>query len=192
MGWVIQDQSGSTQIWHNGDVSNFHSNLLLLPEQHIGIVMLINVGGFFNSTALNIPIEGVAAILLGDSLTASINPPLAVTSQMMMLAALLMPGLWIVGSYLSIRRWQRRGELPPHGISRFWRLYLPLAIDFCPVALAWIIVPAQFHTPMETIALFAPDAFVVIVTLTALSLGWAMTRTVLTLHPRRVMKQASS
>ncbi|NTW99736.1 MAG: beta-lactamase family protein [Geobacteraceae bacterium] len=192
MGWVIQGQPGLTKIWHNGDVSNFHSNLLLLPDQHIGIVMLINVGGFFSSSALNIPIEGVAAILLGDSLTVSTNPPLTVISQVMLVAALLIPILWIVWSYRSIRRWQSRGELPPHGISRFWRLYLPLAIDFCPVVLAWIIVPAQFHAPMETIALFAPDVFVVIVTLTTLSFGWALARTILTLHPRRLMKQVSS
>jgi hypothetical protein len=191
MGWVIQGQSGSTKIWHDGDISNFHSNLLLLPEQHIGIVMLINVGGFFNSAALNVPIEGVAAILLGDSLSASTNPPVTVVPQVLLLATLLIPVLWIIGSYFSIGRWHQRGELPPHGIRRFWRLYLPLAIDFCPMVLAWIIVPAQFHTPMETIALFAPDVFVVIVMLTALSVGWAMARAVLTLRSRRVMKSAS-
>ncbi len=110
----------------------------------------------------------------------------------MMLAILLIPILWIAGSYLSIRRWQHRGELPPYGIRRFWRLYLPLAIDLCPVGIAWIILPAQFHTPIETIALFAPDVFIVIVTLTALSIGWAMARTFLTLHPRRLTKHASS
>ncbi|MEO8395353.1 MAG: hypothetical protein ABI700_20325, partial [Chloroflexota bacterium] len=104
---------------------------------------------------------------------------------------LFIPILWIVGSYLSIMRWQQRGELPPHGIRRFWRLYLPLAIDLFPVALAWVILPSQFHTPMETIALFAPDAYVVIVTITALSLSWAVTRTFLTLRPRHLMNHAS-
>jgi hypothetical protein len=187
MGWVIQGQPGSTKILHGGDISNFHSNLLLLPDQHIGIVILTNVGGFTNSTAMNSPIEGVAAILLGDSLTASANPPLTVITPVMLLATLLITSLWIVWSYLSIRRWHHRGELPPHGISRFWRLWLPLVIDLCPLVLAWIIVPVQFNTPMETIALFAPDVFFVIVTLTALSLGWAMARTFLTLHPRRLI-----
>lgn len=192
MGWVIQGQPGSTEIWHNGDVSNFHANLLLLPDQHIGIVILINVSKAYNNAAINIPIEGVAAILLGKRLTASTNPPGTVIPQMMLLATLLMPILWIVGSYLSIRRWQQHGELPPHGIHRFWRLYLPLAIDLCPLGLAWILVPAQFQTPMATIALFAPDVFVVIVTLTALSLGWAMARTFLTLHPRRLVNKVMS
>jgi CubicO group peptidase (beta-lactamase class C family) len=192
MGWVIQDQPGSTKIWHNGDVSNFHSNMLLLPDQHIGIVILINVNGFNYSPAINIPIEGVAAILLGEDLTASTNPPSAVIPQVMMLVAILIPGLWIVGSYLSIRRWQHRGELPPHGIGFFWRLCLPLLIDLCPLGVAWIILPAQFETPIETIALFAPDVFIVIVMLTALSFGWAMARTFLTIRPRRLMKHTSS
>lgn len=192
MGWVIEGQPGSTRIWHNGDVSNFHSNLLLLPDQHIGIVVLVNVGGFFNSSVINIPIEGVAEILLGNNLTASTNPPLTIIPQVMLLAALLIPALWIAGSYLAIRRWQHRGELPLRGIRRFWRLYLPLVIDVLPVGIAWIILPAQFHTPMETIALFVPDVFAVIVTLTALSLGWALARIFLTLHARRMVQHGGS
>ncbi len=192
MGWVIQGQPGSTEIWHNGDVSNFHSNMLLLPDQHIGIVVLINISEFYNSSAINIPIEGVAAILLGKNLTESTNPPLTITMQVMMLAILLIPVLWIVWSYSSIKQWQHREELPPRGISRFWRLYLPLVIDFCPVVLAWIILPAKFDTPMETIALFVPDMFVVILILTVLSLGWALARIFLTLHPRRLIEHTIS
>jgi CubicO group peptidase (beta-lactamase class C family) len=191
MGWVIQGQPGATKISHNGDVSNFHANLLLLPDQHIGIVILINVSKAYNNAAINIPIEGVAAILLGERLTASTNPPVTVITQMILLATLLILILWIVGSYLSIRRWHQRGELPPHGISRFWRLYLPLAIDVFPVTLAWMLFPAQFHTPIATIALFAPDVFGVIILLTALNLGWAIARTFFTLHPHRLMKHAA-
>lgn len=191
MGWVIQNQPGSTKIWHNGDVSNFHSNMLLLPDQHIGIVILINIGEFYNSAAINSPIEGVASILLGNSLTASNNPPVTIIPQVIMLATLLIPILWIVLSYRSIRRWQDRGELPLRGINRFWRLYLPLVIDFSPVVLTWIILPAQFAVPMKAIALFVPDGFVVIVILTALSVGWAMVRIFLTLRPSRLTKLAS-
>jgi len=183
MGWVIQGEPGSTQIWHNGDVSNFHSNLLLLPDQHIGIVILMNIGEFYNSAAINVPIEGVAAILLGKALTASSNPPLSIIPQVMMLAALFIPLLWVIGSYVFIRRWQQRGELPPLGIRLFWRLFLPLVIDFCPVVFAWIILPSQFDAPMGAIALFVPDIFAVIVTVTILILGWALARIFLTLRP---------
>jgi len=188
MGWVIQGQPGATEIWHNGDVSNFHANLLLLPDQHIGIVILVNVSSAYNGAALNIPIEGVAAILRGERLTASTNPPVTIIPQLILLATLLIPILWIVGSTLSIRRWRQRGELPPRGRKRFWRLYLPLVIELCPVGLAWLLFPAQVQTPMATIALFAPDVFFVIVTLTVLSLGWAIARSFFILHPRRLLK----
>lgn len=192
MGWEIQSQSGSTKIWHNGDVSNFHSNMLLLPDQHIGIVILINIGEFYNSAAINAPIEGVADILLGNGLTTKTNPPLPVIPQVMMLAVLLIPILWIGWSYRSIRRWQHRSELPSHGIRRFWQLYLPLVIDFCPVFLAWIILPDQFDAPMDAIALFVPDVFMIIVIITTLSLGWVVARLVLTLRPRWLMNHVRS
>ncbi len=192
MGWVIQGQPGATEIWHNGDVSNFHANLLLLPDQRIGIVILVNVSRAYNNAAINIPIEGVAAILLGKDLTARTNPPSTVSTQMVMLAMLLLSLLWIVGSYLAIQRWQQRGALPPQGSERFWRLYLPLAIDIFPVGLAWILLPAQFHTPMATIALFAPDLFSVIVMLTVLTLGWAIARLFFTFRPRRLLNKVMS
>jgi CubicO group peptidase (beta-lactamase class C family) len=192
MGWEIQSQPGSTKISHNGDVSNFHSNMLLLPDQHIGIVVLINIGEFYNNAAISLPIEGVADIVLGKNLTATRTPPLTIIPQVMMLAILLIPVLWIVWSYRSIRRWQNRSKLPLQRISLFWRLFLPLVIDFCPVVFVWIILPAQFDAPMEVIALVVPDVFVVIVILTALSLGWAVARIFLTLCPRRLTKLTNS
>jgi CubicO group peptidase (beta-lactamase class C family) len=113
MGWVIQGETGSRKVWHNGETSNFQSNLLLLPEQQIGMVVLINVSGFNNSAAINIPIDGVAEILLGDSLSARSNSPTNVMPQVTLLAVLLLPVFWILWSYFSIRRWRQRGELPP-------------------------------------------------------------------------------
>jgi CubicO group peptidase (beta-lactamase class C family) len=187
MGWVVQGHPGSTRVWHNGDVSNFHSNLLLLPDQKIGIVVLVNVGGFLNGTTINIPIEGVAAILLGDNITESTNPPVNVIPQGILLVVLLAPALWITGSYLSIKRWQHRQQLLLHGIGRFWRLYLPLAVDVLPLGIVWILLPAQFHAPMETIALFAPDASFVIAILTGLTICWVISRIFLTLSPNRLV-----
>lgn len=65
--------------------------------------------------------------------------------------------------YRSTRRWQNRGELLLRGVNRFWRLYLPLVMDLCPLVFVWIILPAKFDAPMEVIVLFVPNVFVVIV-----------------------------
>jgi hypothetical protein len=65
-------------------------------------------------------------------------------------------------------------------MRRFWHYGLPLGVDLCLAALAWLIVPRLVHTPMATIGLFAPDVFLSIVLITSLGLGWALARTILT------------
>jgi CubicO group peptidase (beta-lactamase class C family) len=45
MGWAIQATPGATRIWHDGNVSNFHSHVRLLPDQRFGIVVLMNTYG---------------------------------------------------------------------------------------------------------------------------------------------------
>jgi CubicO group peptidase (beta-lactamase class C family) len=183
MGWLIHEQPGAAKFEHNGDTSNFHSNMLLRPEEQLGIVILTNIGGANNAAAINIPIEGVAAILLGHSLSGSVDPPFDPIRPARALAPLLILIVWMVGSYLVVRRWQRRGELPLRGMRRFWHYGLPLGVDLGLATLAWLIVPRLFHTPMATIRLFAPDVFLSIVLCTCLGLGWALARTILTFRP---------
>jgi CubicO group peptidase (beta-lactamase class C family) len=180
MGWVIHHQPQAARFEHNGDASTFHSNMLLLPEEQIGIVVLTNIGGATNAAAMNIPIEGVAAILLGHSLSGTVDPPPDLIGPALPLAPLLILGVWMVGWYLVIGRWRRRGELPLGGIRRFWHYGLPLGVELCLAVLAWLIVPRLVHTPMATIRLFAPDVFLSLVLVTSLSLGCALARTTLT------------
>jgi len=182
MGWVIHHQPQATRFEHNGDASTFHSNMLLLPEEQIGIVVLTNIGGVNNAAAMNIPIEGVAAILLGHSLSPSVDPAPDLIGPALPLAPILILVVWIVGWYLIIRRWQRRGELPLPGMRRFWHYVLPLGVELCLATLAWLIVPRLLHTPLATLRLFAPDVFLSIVLITSLGLGWALVRTILTFH----------
>jgi hypothetical protein len=92
--------------------------MLLLPKEQLGIVILTNIGGANNAAAMNMPIEGVAAILLGRSLALSVNPPPDMIGPALPLAPILILVVWIVGWYLVIRRWQHRGELPFHRMRR--------------------------------------------------------------------------
>ena len=183
MGWVIHHRVEGTALEHNGDVSNYHSNMLLLPDQQTGIVVLANVNGMSHAATINVPIEGVAALLLGHSLSRSVDPPPNRIGPALSLAPLLILAVWIVGWYLVIRRWRRRGELPLRRMRRLGRYVAPLSIDLCLATLAWLIVPRLFHAPMATISLFAPDVFLSIVLITVLGLGWALARTILMLRP---------
>ena len=186
MGWVVRDQAGALRLEHNGDVSNFHANMLLLPDQKVGIVILMNVDGFNHGASLNVPIEGVAAILQGQGLSPEVDPPMNWLPPTLLLLPLLIGVLWLAGSFAFIRRWQRRGELPVRGWPILWRYALPLTVDFGLGVAAWIILPTRFQTPMATIGLFAPDVFAILVLLTVLGLASALGRS---LHVLRRTRQ---
>lgn len=186
MGWAVHRQDGLLKIDHSGDVSNFHSNMLLLPDQRIGIVILMNVAGYNNAMALNIPIEGVSAILQGHGVTPAVNPLIDWLTPALLLLPLLIAVLWVAGSWVFIQRWQRRGELPVRGWPIVWRYGLPLAVDLCLGGAGWLVFPIRFQTPMATIGLFAPDVIVILVLLTGLSLGCAVGRSLFVFRTGRV------
>lgn len=180
MGWLVGGQPGAARLEHSGDVSNFHSNLLLLPDERLGIVVLVNANGVSNAAALDILIEGVAAIVRGQGLSERLDPPADQLRPLLPLAPLLILVAWIVGSYLVIRRRQRRGELPPRGVRHLWSYGVPLGIDLGLATLPWLVVPWLLHAPVATVSLFAPDVFLGIVLLSVLGLAWALTRAILT------------
>lgn len=45
MGWVAQDYRGKYLVSHNGAIDGMKSMVLLVPEQHLGVVVLANRGG---------------------------------------------------------------------------------------------------------------------------------------------------
>jgi CubicO group peptidase (beta-lactamase class C family) len=96
MGWVIHHQPQATRFEHNGDTSTFHSNMLLIPEEQIGIVVLTKIGGLNNAAAMKFPIEGVASILLGHSLSPSVDPAPDMIGPALPLAPLLMLVVWMI------------------------------------------------------------------------------------------------
>ncbi len=171
MGWVVTGAPGSPRIWHDGDVSNFYSHLLLLPDQHLAIVVLMNVGAFGHTTAINNLVEGLTATFLGHGQAVPANSLSTALSRLTMFVPLLIAMLWAVWSLRSLRN---------------SRLYLALVVDVCVIAVIWIVVSARFQTPMATIALFAPDVFTVVITITGIAVGCAIARTFIALRSRQL------
>ena len=217
MGWVVRDQAGAVRLEHNGDISNYHANMLLLPDQKIGIVILTNVNGFNHGAALNLPIEGVAAILQGHGISPAVDPPTEWLRPALLLLPVLVAFSWAAGSLACIRHWLRRGGLPvrallgapaaasggrqgvsvriarggmPDSWPILWRCALLLAVDLCLGGAAWLILPARFQAPLATIGLFAPDVMVVIGLLTGPSLTGALGRNLFVFLSVRKMRSA--
>lgn len=187
MGWAIHSAPGSTTIWHDGEVSNFHSHLRLLPDQHLGIVVLMNVGASGNGAAIDRLADGITATLLDHGPAAPTGSVWKALSRLTMMVPLLIALLWAAWSYRLLRKWKDRREPHTYGLRRVWRLYVALAVDLCSVGLIWILIPAAVHTPMAAIALFAPDVFAVVVTITGLTVGCAIARTLFALRARQAL-----
>lgn len=45
MGWVLQDYRGRELVWHNGGIDGMLSEVRLVPEEHLGLVILTNAEG---------------------------------------------------------------------------------------------------------------------------------------------------
>lgn len=158
MGWAVRTTAGSTTIWHDGNVANFHSHMRLIPEQGLGIVVLMNVGGDSNGAAIERLVKGITETLLGRPQDAPADSAWTTLSHFSVLVPLLIAAAWA--------GWSRRSR----------RVYLPLAVDLAVIAAIWILIPAKVQTPVATIALFAPDVLVAGIAITLLATGSATTR----------------
>ncbi len=175
MGWAVRTEPGATTIWHDGDEPNFHSHLRLLPDESLGIVILMNVGAAGNEMAIHRLVNGVTEIVRGRTPDEPVESLSGSASRLLPLVPLIIAMLWAGLSYRSWRRW-RGNRTPPRGFSQFWRLYLPLVVDVAVVAIIWVLVPIWVSTPMATIALFAPDVFTIGVGITVLTAAAAVLR----------------
>ncbi len=61
MGWVIDRRGGKDFVWSNGEISGYRAMSALLPEQHVGVIVLSNADPFHGPVAA--PEELAARIL---------------------------------------------------------------------------------------------------------------------------------
>lgn len=68
MGWAVSDMNGTRTIEHNGVLSTFYADAVLLPESGYGLVLLYNAYSLSAATLAFPEIKsGVVAILLGTT-----------------------------------------------------------------------------------------------------------------------------
>jgi hypothetical protein len=66
MGWFSGlSEDGRPLIWHGGDTPNFMSDMLLVPGQHFGVVVLANAQSTANGHVIA---PGIASMLMGITL----------------------------------------------------------------------------------------------------------------------------
>jgi hypothetical protein len=133
MGWINGPHAGVPAIWHDGENYNFHALLLIEPETHWGVILLVNANSLIPPGLTSLD-DGVTRLLVGQPPQASLSLTtlyLIIDSVLVVLSALA------VFPLLRLRRWSRRFEQRQQRSPQFIRLGLRLTWDLAlPLVLA--------------------------------------------------------
>jgi CubicO group peptidase (beta-lactamase class C family) len=208
MGWFTGlTGDGETVFWHGGDTPNFLSEMILLPEEKLGIVMLAN--GQTCQGAHEIAI-GIASLVLGLQFELPQAPWWAswkavdnISIYATALSVLLIMGLipYVLWQMRVIRRMrqQTRGSGSQGRKVKIWWIVLPATpwmVIIIIVTVAYIVMQSLFgfniFSTVVRFGYFAPPGTLVaaIAILVALFL-WAMTLSVTTIF-RALVRVPSS
>jgi CubicO group peptidase (beta-lactamase class C family) len=190
MGWVVSPSSGSLgvpSIWHGGDTANFHSDMLILPQQQWGIVVLMNVNGNFAmmSNAQGIIAQGVERILLGQPAL-----PVSAFQQRYLVfdgILLLCSGL-VTWSFVRLLR-RRTQSLRQNPLSLLTSLALPMLWEVVLPLFLLIGFPPLMQANWPLILLYFPDLGYWLVVLCVVLLATGTTR--LLLAPSRLQEKVA-
>jgi hypothetical protein len=155
MGWFTTTlDDGSPVVWHGGDTPNFLSEMILFPDQKIGVVMLAN--GQTSPDAHRIAID-IAGMVLGGKFDLPVAPwwaswksidniSIYATILALLLVAGLIPYAWWQSRVIRYLRQKTKTPGPRGHKIRLW----------------WLVLPA---TPWMFFALLASGAYVVFETM---------------------------
>jgi hypothetical protein len=136
---------GVPAVWHSGSTGDFHANIVLLPQERWGVVVLANGEDFLRSGRIDAIASGVTSLLVGR------QPPPAPFERVTLiliatLAVAVLQVLAIARSVVLLRRWRDQPASAPRGtLTVARRVALPLALSLVLV-LGWGIVRAALAT----------------------------------------------
>ncbi|MEJ2051172.1 MAG: serine hydrolase, partial [Calditrichota bacterium] len=161
IGWLIKPIAQKIAVMHHGSTSNFHSSMLLEPNNDIGIVVLTNVGvmgiGIMPGVTGEIA-TGISDILRNQQ---PIQTGPTLHTQYLVadiLVAILTICILLFGGLLT---WWRRQLLiyqPETKTDLARRVILPMVVDSNWSLLFLLAFPSITHTPSWTYwTLYVPD-----------------------------------
>jgi len=183
MAWYIGTINKSPVIYHEGDNGNFQTFLLMLPQEKLGVVVLINVNGLAVNNATKQIAESVTAIVTGT------QPQPYNTPEMLpkVIGSVVVPAsvsiLWV--AWMVFRFIRRRNNGLPAKRSFLWILWiiiLPLIVDLSLLGVLLFGIPVLWELPLSGISVMFPDMFMLIIVSVLALTGWGVARIVLTLR----------
>lgn len=175
MGWVVGTSLGAPVIAHGGDDSYFHSDVGMAPQQHLGVVVLMNASAVNSPCALARAsiAPTVPASLVEANTSVGLGVPVLLALILITQAALalrlvvvLRKGRLVAGP--ATVGWAARHLVAPLLINIAWAV-LVLA------ALLWLV--ANLATGLPQLLLLLPWQVSLLLVSAAFAAAWASART---------------
>lgn len=182
MAWHIGEFGGLPAIYHDGQNGNFATQLVMVPDGKLGIVLMVNVNGAVMLGSVQQVSQGVMAIIMDKQpqpyeapemlpkLLGSVEVPVGVSL------------LWVAWMIFRFILRQKRG-LPAkrNALWALWVIILPLIVDLGLLLVLLLGIPTLWELPLSGISVMFPDMFLLILVSVIALAGWGVARTALTL-----------
>lgn len=163
---------------HGGDSESYASSILLLPEENLGVVVLLNINDESTPSVYHQMHIGIASILLGHEPAPTV-PYEGTVERYAKWIAVAVIALFLVRVALSFRRVRLNSG---GGVLR--KAVGPLALDLIFVAAVWWLLVDQAAAPLTLIRRSVPDIFAATLLASLVLLGWTVTRTMVVVRRR--------
>ncbi|MDR8389819.1 serine hydrolase [Aliifodinibius sp. S!AR15-10] len=158
MGWAVTTLDGTPVVVHGGAAPGYLSDIILVPEQNLGVVLLMNTyTPLFSKQQMEIADNIIRMLLSNNPVESTLD--LASISVIMVLIVILL--LQIAGVFFTLRRLKRwksgQSPLPQNLWQQIRYLVLPLALNVGWAVLVFIAIPKISQILWPVILLFQPD-----------------------------------
>ena len=162
MGWNVTTLDGIPLVLHTGDIGNFHSIAVLMPDHGSGFILLANASGFEQLRQVDAIAGGVFNLLNGKA-PAPVSVPINV--RFLYWAVTVTPLLMILGIAFSWRFWRSK---------RVGHILL-IVLLYGGIALLWLfLVPQLIESPFSSIRFIHPELAYAVLASAVLGIGWSI------------------
>jgi CubicO group peptidase (beta-lactamase class C family) len=196
MDWSVGQIGGERIIFKGGSLADFKSQMVLIPDRRMGLVVLMNANKQFHVGLgdMRLPLlpYNVVELLLGQPATdfpASPIPALLYTALFLIVAVQVAGILRTAGR---LESWCNRPEQSPVGRQGLvTHLVLPLLtnLGWGLLALLW---PRLFDAPLSYLIYAAPDLGLICLISGVVALAWGIVRTISLLWLLRAVDSPTS
>jgi CubicO group peptidase (beta-lactamase class C family) len=184
MGWYIGSINDVPTIYHEGDDVNFQTTMLIVPEERLGIVVMLNTNGTFVLKSHIQIATGIMSLQMGQQPQPYENPVVFLMIFGSAVVPVVVSVLWIAWMVYRLHRRRKKGGPPKRSaLWLLWVIVLPLVVD---VGLLWVLlfgIPSLWGLPMDGLVLMFPDMATLLFGSVIALAGWSLVRTALTLRP---------